>query len=217
MGLFDKLFSGKPKEMELGAPVAGEAVPIQEVKDPTFGDEILGKGMAIKPTGNQIVSPCDATVDLMFETGHAVSLKGDNGAEILIHVGLETVSLGGKHFKTIKPTGNQIVSPCDATVDLMFETGHAVSLKGDNGAEILIHVGLETVSLGGKHFKTIAKTGDHVTKGQLLIEFDREAIAAEGLDTITPMVICNTPDYHAVTAYTGKTVAPGDTVLGLMK
>ena len=99
----------------------------------------------------------------------------------------------------------------------MFETGHAVSLKGDNGAEILIHVGLETVSLGGKHFKTIAKTGDHVTKGQLLIEFDREAIAAEGLDTITPMVICNTPDYHAVTAYTGKTVAPGDTVLGLMK
>ena len=163
MGLFDKLFSGKPKEMELGAPVAGEAVPIQEVKDPTFGDEILGKGMAIKPTGNQIVSPCDATVDLMFETGHAVSLKGDNGAEILIHVGLETVSLGGKHFKTI------------------------------------------------------AKTGDHVTKGQLLIEFDREAIAAEGLDTITPMVLCNTPDYHAVTAYTGKTVAPGDTVLGLMK
>ena len=163
MGIFDKLFGKKSSDITLGAPVAGEAVPLNQVSDPTFGEEILGKGVAIKPTGNQIVSPCDATVDLMFETGHSVSLKGDNGAEILIHVGLETVSLGGKHFKTI------------------------------------------------------AKTGDHVTKGQLLIEFDREAIAAEGLDTITPMVICNTPDYHAVTAYTGKTVAPGDTVLGLMK
>ena len=60
MGLFDKLFSGKPKEMELGAPVAGEAVPIQEVKDPTFGDEILGKGMAIKPTVIKVMpSPCN--------------------------------------------------------------------------------------------------------------------------------------------------------------
>ena len=136
---------------------------IQQVSDPTFGQEILGKGIAIKPSEGRVVAPCDGTVDMMFDTGHAVSLVADFGAEILIHVGLETVSLGGKHFKTI------------------------------------------------------AKTGDHVTKGQLLIEFDREAIAAEGLDTITPMVICNTPDYHAVTAYTGKTVAPGDTVLGLMK
>lgn len=161
MGFFNKLFSGRSKQEELGAPVAGEAVPLQEVSDPTFGEEILGKGMAIRPAADQIVAPCDATVDLMFETGHAVSLRGDNGAEILIHVGLETVGLGGKHFRVC------------------------------------------------------AKTGDHVTKGQLLIEFDRAAIAAEGLDTITPMVICNTPDYQAVHAYTGKTVAAGDTVLGL--
>ena len=163
MGFFDKLFSGKSKEEELGAPVDGEAVPLSEVSDPTFGEEILGKGVAIRPTGNQIYSPCDASVDLMFDTGHAVSLKGDNGAEILIHVGLETVSLKGKHFKVF------------------------------------------------------AKTDEHVSKGQLLIEFDREAIAAEGYDTITPMVICNTADYQAVNAYTGKTVAAGDTVLGLVK
>ena len=117
----------------------------------------------------------------------------------------------------IRPSGNQIFSPCDATVDLMFDTGHAVSLKGDEGAEILIHVGLETVSLKGKHFKVFAKTDEHVSKGQLLIEFDREAIAAEGYDTITPMVICNTADYQSVNAYTGKTVSPGDTVLGLVK
>ena len=163
MGFFDKLFSSKSKEIALGAPVGGQAVALQEVSDPTFGEEILGKGVAVRPEGNQVLAPCDATVDLMFDTGHAVSLKADCGAEILIHVGLETVSLGGKHFKTC------------------------------------------------------AKTGDHVTKGQLLIEFDREAIAAEGLDTITPMVICNTPDYQAVNAYYGKTVAAGDTVLGLVK
>ncbi len=163
MGFFDKLFSGKSKEEELGAPVDGEAVPLSEVSDPTFGEEILGKGVAIRPTGNQIYSPCDASVDLMFDTGHAVSLKGDNGAEILIHVGLETVALKGKHFKTF------------------------------------------------------ANTDEHVAKGQLLIEFDREAVAADGYDTITPMVICNTADYQSVNSYTGKSVLAGDTVLGLVK
>ena len=163
MGIFDKLFGAKPKEIQLGAPVAGEAVPVREVNDPTFGDELLGKGIAIRPTSGRIVAPCDAAVELMFETGHAVSLKSDDGAEILIHVGLETITLKGTHF-----------------------TVHA-------------------------------KNGDHVMKGQLLIEFDREAVAAEGFDTITPMVICNSDDFSAVNTYTGKTVAEGDPVIGLEK
>lgn len=163
MGIFDKLFGAKPKEIQLGAPVAGEAIPVREVSDPTFGDELLGKGVAIRPTSGRIVAPCDAAVELMFETGHAVSLKSDDGAEILIHVGLETITLKGKHF-----------------------TVHA-------------------------------KNGDHVAKGQLLIEFDREAVAAEGFDTITPMVICNSDDFSAVNTYTGKTVAEGDPVIGLEK
>ena len=163
MGIFDKLFGSKSKELSLGAPVAGEAVPVREVNDPTFGEELLGKGIAIKPTSGRIVAPCDAVVELMFETGHAVSLKSDTGAEILIHVGLETITLKGKHFK--------------------------------------VH----------------AKNGDPVEKGQLLIEFDCEAIAAEGFDIITPMVICNSDDFSAVNAYTGKTVAEGDVVIGLEK
>ena len=75
------------------APVAGRAVSIKEVNDPTFSEEILGKGLAIKPTSGRIVSPVDGTVALMFDTGHAVSINADFGAEILIHVGLETVSL----------------------------------------------------------------------------------------------------------------------------
>ena len=159
MGFFKNLFSGS--ELELGAPVEGYAVSVKEVSDPTFGEEILGKGIAVRPTGNQIVAPCDATIDLMFDTGHAVSLNADNGAEILIHVGLDTVNLKGKHF-----------------------TVHA-------------------------------KSGDHVSAGQLLIEFDREAIAAEGYDVITPMVICNTDKYGEINLYVDKDVTAGEKVMGL--
>ncbi|HJA24465.1 MAG TPA: PTS glucose transporter subunit IIA [Candidatus Fournierella merdigallinarum] len=162
MGIFDKLFAKKSVGICLGAPVAGEAVALSEVSDPTFGEEILGKGVAIRPAADRVVAPCDATVDLMFDTGHAVSLKADCGAEVLIHVGLETVSLEGKYF-----------------------TVHA-------------------------------KNGDHVSAGQLLIEFDRQAIADAGFDTITPMVICNTDAYAAVTPRTGA-VAEGETVLELTR
>lgn len=161
MGLFDKLFAKAGDE--IGAPVAGEAVAITEVSDPTFGQEILGKGVAIRPSEGRVVAPCDATVDMMFETGHAVSLVADCGAEILIHVGLDTVNLKGLHF-------------------LVYAT---------NGA--------------------------HVKKGDLLIEFDLEAIAAAGYDTITPVVICNSGDYSAIKPVTGKKVSTGDTVLTLVK
>ena len=159
MGFFKKLFG--PNELEIGAPVAGAAVNVKEVEDPTFGEEILGKGIAIRPTANQIVAPCDATIELMFDTGHAVSMTADNGAEILIHVGLETVKLNGQHFK--------------------------------------VH----------------AANGDHVKAGQLLIEFDREAIAAEGYDIITPMVICNSDKYSTINTYVGKDVIAGEKVIGL--
>lgn len=165
MGLFDKLLgkSSHADDLVIYAPMDGEAVPVSQVNDPTFSEEILGKGIAIRPTGNQVCAPCDGTVDMMFETGHAVSMTGVNGAEILIHVGLETVSLGGKHF-----------------------TVHAAN-------------------------------GDSVKAGQLLIEFDREAIAAEGFDTITPMVICNSDNFKEVKTYTGAAVAVGDKVIGLVK
>lgn len=163
MGIFDKLFGKKSDAITLGAPVAGQAVALQEVSDPTFGQEILGKGVAIRPSSNRVVAPCDATVDLMFDTGHAVSLKADCGAELLIHVGLETVSLQGQHFK--------------------------------------VH----------------AKNGDHVAAGQLLIEFDRQAIADAGFDTITPLVICNSDAYAAVTVCAAGEVEEGQALLRLEK
>lgn len=161
MGFFKKLFS-KPMDT-LCAPVAGHAVPVSQVPDPTFAEELLGKGIAVEPTEGKIFAPCDATVDMMFETGHAVSLVADFGAEILIHVGLETVSLKGKHF-----------------------TIHAAN-------------------------------GDKVKKGDLLIEFDLEAIKAEGFNTITPMLVCNSGDYSTFNTSVDKTVTASDVVIELAK
>ncbi len=161
MGFFSNLF-GKSK-FKLQAPLTGEAVPISQVSDPTFGEEILGKGIAIKPTVGKVVSPCDATVDTMFETGHAVSLVADFGAEILIHVGLDTVALKGQHYTVC------------------------------------------------------CKAGDKVKTGDTLMEFDLEAIAAAGYDTITPMVICNSDDYTVFEPHVGQNVNAGDLVLELAK
>ena len=161
MGFFQKLF-GK-KYDALCAPVAGNAVAVTQVPDPTFAEEMLGKGIAIEPTEGKVFAPCDATVDMMFSTGHAVSLVADFGAEILIHVGLETVSLGGKHFTVHKAAG------------------------------------------------------DKVKKGDLLIEFDVEAIKAEGLNTITPMLVCNSGDYSTFNVSVDKAVTNADVVISLAK
>ena len=162
MGFFSKLF-GKNNNDQIFAPVAGQAVSITEVPDPTFAEGMLGNGVAILPTDGKICAPCDATVDMMFTTGHAVSLVADCGAEVLIHVGLETVGLEGKPFT--------------------------------------IHVA----------------NGDKVKKGQLLIEVDLEAVKAAGLPTITPMLICNTDDYPTFNTFVGKDVTNEDVVIALAK
>lgn len=161
MGFFKKLF-GKNTD-DFYAPMAGKAVPISEVPDPTFAEGMLGNGIAIEPAEGKVYAPCDATVDMMFTTGHAVSLVADCGAEVLIHVGLETVSLEGKPF-----------------------TVHAAS-------------------------------GDKVKKGQLLIEVDLEAVKAAGLPTITPMVVCNTDEYPTFDTFVGKDVTNEDVVIALAK
>ena len=161
MGFFKKLF-GKNVD-SFYAPMAGKAVPITEVPDPTFAEGMLGNGIAIEPAEGKVYAPCDATVDMMFTTGHAVSLVADCGAEILIHVGLETVSLEGKPF--------------------------------------MVH----------------AANGDKVKKGQLLIEVDLEKVKAAGLPTITPMVVCNTDEYPTFNTFVGKDVTNDDVVIELAK
>lgn len=162
MGFFDKLFGSKDVGIVIAAPVTGEAVPLSEVSDPTFGEEILGKGAAIRPTEGKVYAPFDGTVDMMFETGHAINLISDDGVELLIHVGLDTVKLKGEHY-----------------------TAHV-------------------------------QNGDKIQRGQLLLEFDPAAIAAAGYDVITPVVVCNTADFTAVTPHLGS-VTHGDALLTLTK
>lgn len=99
MGLFD-FMKGK-KGTVIGAPLKGECIPIKEVKDPTFAEEILGKGIAIIPADGKVYAPADGTVSTVFPTGHAVGLTTPDGVEILIHVGMDTVELKGQFFHTI--------------------------------------------------------------------------------------------------------------------
>ncbi len=105
--MFD-FFKKKGAKIPLGSPVKGEAVPIQEVSDPTFGEEILGKGVAIKPVEGKFYAPADGEIALMFDTLHAVSIKTVDGVEVLIHIGLDTVALKGKYFKAHKATGDKV-------------------------------------------------------------------------------------------------------------
>ena len=101
-----KMFSGGEKEREkILAPVEGKAVPLSEVSDPTFSQEILGKGIAIIPEKGRIVAPASGVLTVMFETKHAVSVTTDGGAEIIVHVGLDTVNLKGEHYTSYKKQG----------------------------------------------------------------------------------------------------------------
>lgn len=126
------------------APIEGELRSITEVSDPTFSQEILGKGVAIIPS------------------------KG------------------------------RVVSPVDGKVALIFDTKHAISIVSEQGAEILIHVGLDTVQLKGEYFTSYIKNEDVVKAGDLLLEFDINQIKDAGYDVITPIVICNSSNYKAV-------------------
>ena len=99
MGLFD-FMKGK-KRTVIGAPLKGECISIKEVKDATFAEEILGKGIAIIPADGKVYAPADGTVSTVFPTGHAVGMTTPDGVEILIHVGMDTVELKGQFFHTI--------------------------------------------------------------------------------------------------------------------
>lgn len=148
---------------EVYSPLNGECVPLSEVNDPTFSEEILGKGVAIIPYDGKVVSPVNGTVEMIFDTLHAVALTSDDGTEILIHVGLDTVKLNGKHYKAI------------------------------------------------------AKNGDTVKVGDVLIEFEPEAIKAEGFDIITPVIISNSGDYGDILTITSQAVKAGDSIIKAIK
>lgn len=143
------------------APIEGNAIPLEEVGDGVFSEGMLGKGVAIEPTVGRAVSPVDGTVSTIFETKHAVGLTSDNGAEVLIHIGLDTVKLNGNHFST--------------------------------------HV----------------KAGDKVKVGDLLVEFDIEKIKEAGYPTVTPVIITNTDSYEDVEAVAKGTVKEKDKLVSV--
>lgn len=111
------------------------------------------------------------------------------------------------------PSEGRLYAPFDGEVSMVFETKHAIGLVKDD-VEMLIHIGLETVSLEGKYFDAKVKAGDRIKKGDLLIEFDLEAIAREGFDTITPVIVSNADDFAQIAAErTSGTTAVGEHLL----
>ena len=149
------------KDTVLAACLTGTVVPLADVKDEAFASGALGDGIAIEPTDGELVAPADGEISSTFETHHAVGMT---------------------------------------TTD---------------GAELLMHIGIDTVKLGGKHFTYLVNEGDKVRKGQPLIRFDIEAIKAEGYLVTTPLIVCNTDDYAAVAAKASGTVKQGDALLEL--
>ena len=126
------------------APIKGKSIPLSQVNDPTFSTEILGKGAAIIPEGNEVYAPFDGIVENMFDTGHAAGLRSDDGIELLIHIGIDTINLKGKYFYPA------------------------------------------------------VKTGDKIKKGDLLISFDLDNIKKEGYDPTTTIIVTNSDDYSEV-------------------
>lgn len=144
---------------KLVAPVKGTIIPLTSVKDEVFASEAMGKGIAIVPTDNKIVSPASGTVSAVYPTGHAIGIVSNQGAEILLHIGIDTVKLDGKYFETK------------------------------------------------------VKQGQHVSQGEELIAFDSEKIKAAGYDNTVMMVITNTKQYEVDS--TNETAADQNTVLTL--
>lgn len=143
--------------------IVGTAILLSQVNDATFASEVLGKGIAVIPSKGEVVAPCDAVVETVFDTKHAVGLSTESGMELLIHIGINTVELNGKYF-----------------------TSHV-------------------------------KNGDHVKKGQLLVSFDMEKVKAAGYDVTTPLIVTNSDDYKDVKILSEDSVTPSDKVLEIVK
>ena len=149
------------KEEELVAPINGQVVPLSDVKDEVFSSGSMGKGIAIEPQEGKVCSPLDGEVVMVFPTGHAIGLKSTNGAEVMIHIGMDTVELEGKGFTTL------------------------------------------------------VKKGQAVKKGDPLIKFDMEAIKKAGFKLTTPIVVTNSNEYQEITAIADGTITIGTALLDL--
>lgn len=144
------------------APLSGTVIPMNELKDDAFSQGVLGKGVGIEPTDGKVLSPVDGTVTTLFPTLHAIGLTADSGIELLIHIGLDTVQMGGKGF-----------------------TAHI-------------------------------KQGDHVKKGQHIMDVDLNAVKAAGFSTQTPVIITNSNDLLDIIPLDNKTVQAGNELITVL-
>jgi len=149
--------------------------------------------------GNQIVaSPMEGLIRPLSEIGDAAFSSGALGQGV-----------------AIEPTEGRLFAPVSGIVTALFPTKHAIGITADSGAEILIHIGMNTVQLGGEHFTALVEQGARVEKGQLLIEFDIEAIQKAGFEITTPVVVTDTGKYAQVNTTTDKQIKWGDPLISL--
>ncbi len=141
------------KEITIDSPLNGKAIELSKVNDSTFSNEILGKGVAIIPEEGVVYAPFDGKIDVFFQTGHAIGLVNNEGTEVLIHVGIDTVNLNGEFFHPQK------------------------------------------------------QSGDEIKKGEVLLKFDIDKIKEAGYDIVTPVIISNTADYADVTVVSQDNVS----------
>ncbi|PJN88962.1 beta-glucoside-specific PTS transporter subunit IIABC [Bacillus sp. mrc49] len=147
----------------IASPLSGKVIPLNTINDHVFSNELIGKGVAILPDQNEVKAPF--------------------AGEILT----------------------------------MMESKHAVGLRSDDGIELLIHVGIDTVSLKGEHFETHVKQGDRVEQGDILVRFDREAIQAKGYETVTPIIITNHEEFNSLDIINQNHISSGDPLMNLTK
>ena len=158
-----KMFEKNANTISLKAVEDGRTIPMDEVNDQTFAQELLGPGIAIVPSNGTVVSPIDGTIATVMDTKHAVCIQGEDGLELIVHAGLDTVELNGKYYQTYK------------------------------------------------------EIGDQVKAGDVLLEFDLEEITKAGYDVTTPIVITNLGDYKITKCLTGQQVKAGEEVIQLTK
>lgn len=155
--------SSEVQDDVLAAVVSGTIVPLKVVNDPVFSTEMMGKGIAIAPESNQLFAPADGVLTVMYDSKHAYGIQADSGAEILIHIGIDTVNLAGKFFSTNK------------------------------------------------------KKGERVKKGELLGTFDREAIKNAGYDDTVMILVTNSTAYGEISPLDKANVIQGEDILAVSK
>ena len=168
-----------------------------------------------KDTDTESVEKKDFNVATVKNTKITAPVAGNVTALKQVKDEVFSQGLLGKGI-AVDPTVGRVVAPDDGVLTTLFPTLHALGITTFDGVEILIHIGIDTVQLDGEHFTAHAKQGDEVKKGQLLVEFDIEAIKAAGYSLMTPIIITNTKDFSDVVETDAKTVTTGDTLINVL-